>query len=238
MAQACQRSPVAATMALAAVGAPVEAPVPDSMGSDGRKGVRPRARDPRRLPGDRRAPPGVSDDRGGGRGDVHPRSTGGPFPGAAARRLLRLNPWLKRLPPRRLVDDPSRAEAREAARARPLLVLFRQSLRRHGLGLRRGRHRRGPDTAPGGPLWRVFRAPRARPRRPPAAGSRPGHGRRSGVAGMLASVVGLSTGPCSVMGCGAPVLPVVGSRSRGCRAERLRSWRACRESRRCSSCWR
>ena len=34
--------------------------------------------------------------------------------------------------------------------------------------------------------------------------------RRSGVAGMLASVVGLSTGPCSVMGCGAPVLPVVG----------------------------
>jgi hypothetical protein len=34
--------------------------------------------------------------------------------------------------------------------------------------------------------------------------------RRTGVAGMLASVVGLSTGPCSVMGCGAPVLPVVG----------------------------
>ena len=27
---------------------------------------------------------------------------------------------------------------------------------------------------------------------------------------MLASVVGLSTGPCSVMGCGAPVIPVVG----------------------------
>ena len=37
-----------------------------------------------------------------------------------------------------------------------------------------------------------------------------GAGRRSGVAGMLASVVGLSTGPCSVMGCGAPVIPVVG----------------------------
>jgi hypothetical protein len=33
---------------------------------------------------------------------------------------------------------------------------------------------------------------------------------RGGVAGMLASVVGLSTGPCSVMGCGAPVIPVVG----------------------------
>jgi hypothetical protein len=37
-----------------------------------------------------------------------------------------------------------------------------------------------------------------------------GAGRPSGVAGMLASVVGLSTGPCSVMGCGAPVIPVVG----------------------------
>jgi len=34
--------------------------------------------------------------------------------------------------------------------------------------------------------------------------------RRGGIAGMLTSVVGLSTGPCSVMGCGAPVLPVVG----------------------------
>jgi hypothetical protein len=34
--------------------------------------------------------------------------------------------------------------------------------------------------------------------------------RRTGVAGLLASVVGLSTGPCSVMGCGAPVIPVVG----------------------------
>ena len=34
--------------------------------------------------------------------------------------------------------------------------------------------------------------------------------RSGGVAGALAGVVGLSTGPCSVMGCGAPVLPVVG----------------------------
>ena len=32
----------------------------------------------------------------------------------------------------------------------------------------------------------------------------------SGALGALVSVVGLSTGPCSVMGCGAPVLPVVG----------------------------
>jgi hypothetical protein len=28
--------------------------------------------------------------------------------------------------------------------------------------------------------------------------------------GSVASVLGLSTGPCSVMGCGAPVMPVVG----------------------------
>ena len=34
--------------------------------------------------------------------------------------------------------------------------------------------------------------------------------RRGGVAGMLTSLVGLSTGPCSVMGCGAPVIPVIG----------------------------
>lgn len=33
---------------------------------------------------------------------------------------------------------------------------------------------------------------------------------RSGAVGAVASVVGLSTGPCSVMGCGAPVLPVLG----------------------------
>jgi hypothetical protein len=39
----------------------------------------------------------------------------------------------------------------------------------------------------------------------PARAGRPG-----GVAAALASVVGFSTGPCSVMGCGAPVMPVVG----------------------------
>jgi hypothetical protein len=42
------------------------------------------------------------------------------------------------------------------------------------------------------------------------SGERGAAARRGGFAGMLASVVGLSTGPCSVMGCGAPVLPVVG----------------------------
>jgi hypothetical protein len=35
-------------------------------------------------------------------------------------------------------------------------------------------------------------------------------GRRGGALGAVVSVVGLSTGPCSVMGCGAPILPVVG----------------------------
>jgi hypothetical protein len=34
--------------------------------------------------------------------------------------------------------------------------------------------------------------------------------RPSGMLGAVSGVVGLSTGPCSVMGCGAPVLPVVG----------------------------
>jgi hypothetical protein len=42
------------------------------------------------------------------------------------------------------------------------------------------------------------------------AGWRARVGRQGGIAGALVTVVGLSTGPCSVMGCGAPVLPVVG----------------------------
>jgi hypothetical protein len=44
----------------------------------------------------------------------------------------------------------------------------------------------------------------------PPPGAALSAGRRGGVAGMLTSVVGLSTGPCSVMGCGAPVIPVIG----------------------------
>jgi hypothetical protein len=39
----------------------------------------------------------------------------------------------------------------------------------------------------------------------PAAANQTG-----GIAGAFVSVLGLSTGPCSVVGCGAPVLPVVG----------------------------
>jgi hypothetical protein len=47
-----------------------------------------------------------------------------------------------------------------------------------------------------------------------AAGALPGWraaaGKSGGVLGGFAGVLGLSTGPCSVVGCGAPVLPVVG----------------------------
>jgi hypothetical protein len=41
-------------------------------------------------------------------------------------------------------------------------------------------------------------------------GWRTGTSRAGGVVGAFAGVLGLSTGPCSVVGCGAPVLPVVG----------------------------
>jgi hypothetical protein len=34
--------------------------------------------------------------------------------------------------------------------------------------------------------------------------------RQGGIAGALTTVLGLSTGPCSVVGCGAPVIPVLG----------------------------
>jgi hypothetical protein len=42
------------------------------------------------------------------------------------------------------------------------------------------------------------------------SGWRAAASRSGGVVGAFASVLGLSTGPCSVVGCGAPVLPVVG----------------------------
>jgi hypothetical protein len=52
-------------------------------------------------------------------------------------------------------------------------------------------------------LWRSRRA----------RGGATGQGRLQGSGGILGAVagaLGLSTGPCSVMGCGAPVLPAVG----------------------------
>jgi len=52
-------------------------------------------------------------------------------------------------------------------------------------------------------LWLERRAAAAR-------GWRGGGGSAGGAVGACVSVLGLSTGPCSVVGCGAPVLPVVG----------------------------
>lgn len=43
-----------------------------------------------------------------------------------------------------------------------------------------------------------------------AAGWRMRAGRQGGVLGAVGSVCGLATGGCTVMGCGAPVLPVIG----------------------------
>jgi hypothetical protein len=45
--------------------------------------------------------------------------------------------------------------------------------------------------------------------RAPVSGWSPKLGRGGGVSGVAASVLGVSTGGCTVMGCGAPVLPVV-----------------------------
>ncbi len=55
-----------------------------------------------------------------------------------------------------------------------------------------------------GALWLTARE------RGQVAGWRATAGGRGGTLGALVGVLGLSTGPCSVVGCGAPVLPVVG----------------------------
>jgi hypothetical protein len=68
-------------------------------------------------------------------------------------------------------------------------------------------------------LWRYRRTATAPSASRHRIGGRPaapdGHAhatmrRGGGTVGVLTSVIGLSTGPCSVVGCGAPVLPVVG----------------------------
>ena len=46
-------------------------------------------------------------------------------------------------------------------------------------------------------------------RRAQGAASAPDAARPAGMAGAVTSVIGLSTGPCSLSGCGVPVLPVV-----------------------------
>ncbi len=50
--------------------------------------------------------------------------------------------------------------------------------------------------------------------------------RQAGIAGALTSVLGISTGPCSVAGCGVPVLPVVGLAITGVSADTLRLFAA------------
>lgn len=47
-------------------------------------------------------------------------------------------------------------------------------------------------------------------------------GRHGGLAGAVTSVLGFSTGPCSVVGCGVPVLPVVGLAFTGLPTETLK----------------
>jgi hypothetical protein len=47
-------------------------------------------------------------------------------------------------------------------------------------------------------------------------------GRHGGVAGVLTSALGLSTGPCSVAGCGVPILPVLGLAFTGLPTETLK----------------
>src|SRR5262249_32526100 len=49
-----------------------------------------------------------------------------------------------------------------------------------------------------------------RRRRGEACGRPSTAARRAGVAGAVTSVLGLTTGPCTLSGCGVPVLPVVG----------------------------
>jgi hypothetical protein len=53
-------------------------------------------------------------------------------------------------------------------------------------------------------LWRYRRDQRR------GGGPRASVGRHAGTAGAVTSVMGFSTGACSVTGCGVPVLPVVG----------------------------
>lgn len=53
-------------------------------------------------------------------------------------------------------------------------------------------------------LWREARGRRA------PGGWRATMASRGGALGVVAGALGLSTGPCSVVGCGAPVLPVLG----------------------------
>jgi hypothetical protein len=121
------------------------------------------------------------------------------------------NPWLKRLPG--YLVSPA-IPFREKATKLPDLALFWFSADSPYGGVEWGFAVDVTDVARilllAG-LFGTYFALLAHRREGMLAGRPPGLARRrSGIAGMLTSIVGLSTGPCSVMGCGAPVLPVVG----------------------------
>ena len=119
------------------------------------------------------------------------------------------NPWLRRLPEYLASDD---AALLEKLRKLPDLALFWFSA----------------DATYGGAVWgfavdvtdlgRILLVSALfglyfalwRRYRDLAAGRAARALRRGGVAGAAATVVGVSTGACSVTGCGAPVIPVLG----------------------------
>jgi hypothetical protein len=65
-------------------------------------------------------------------------------------------------------------------------------------------------------VWAHLRRALARP------GAATRSGARAGIAGGVTSVFGISTGPCSVAGCGVPVLPIIGLAITGVSTETLR----------------
>ncbi|HZS32580.1 MAG TPA: hypothetical protein VFC42_04315 [Methylomirabilota bacterium] len=123
-----------------------------------------------------------------------------------------LNPWLKRLPA--YLVDPTIPWSRKAEKL-PDLALFWFSADSPYGGTDWGFAVDVRDVtrilalgALFGVYFALLAGPGAAPTAPPGPGKPPG--RRAGAAGILTSLVGLSTSPCSVMGCGAPVIPVVG----------------------------
>lgn len=120
------------------------------------------------------------------------------------------NPWLSRLPEYLVSDVP----LAEKARKLPELALFWFSADSPYGGTEWGYAVDVGDVARllltavlFGLYFALWRCRRDRRAAGPVAVAT---ARSGGVAGAALSVVGLSTGPCSVMGCGAPVLPVVG----------------------------
>jgi hypothetical protein len=187
------------------------------------------ARDPRCQGGDPCAPTHV---RGRGRrrrGDVDPRA--GLVLSLARRPVdyFTFNPWLKRLP---AYVVSSTVPLEQKLEKLPALALFWFS----------------SDSPYGGTDWgfavdvtdagRILSWPASSARTSPSSrtAARPGSvgGRSARQAperrrGMLASVVGLSTGPAASWDAERRCSRWWGSRSRGYPAERSRFWRACRE---------